>query len=334
MSDSRPSDFDVTGTVQVSCPHTVCEAVHDIFAQLYPDHSFDKIAAAFEVFRRLFVGELPGFRGCDTVYHDMQHTLDMTLAMTRLIGGWEKAHEPEEQLGFENASLGIVTALFHDSGYIVKDDDDQSLNGAEYTRVHITRGANFLRQYLPTIGLDDLVEHAAEIIHFTGYEKAVDEIETEDPKHRVVGMLLGTADLMAQMADRCYLEKCRDRLYSEFVLGGVAVQQDGANTNVTYESGLDLLKKTPEFFDTVSRDRLDGAFEGVHKYFRDWFGGEDPYHYSLQQNLSFLERILEHGDWSILRRRPPVFTHSGEAQLEDTQEMVALRLKDIQAAVD
>ena len=36
----------------------------------------------------------------------------------------------------------------------------------------------------------------------------------------MVGHLLGTADMIAQIADRCYLEKCRDRLYAEFVLGG------------------------------------------------------------------------------------------------------------------
>ena len=45
----------------------------------------------------------------------------------------------------------------------------------------------------------------------------------KDPRDIKLGHLLGTADMIAQMADRCYLEKCRDRLYPEFVLGGVAV---------------------------------------------------------------------------------------------------------------
>ncbi|MDH3769187.1 MAG: hypothetical protein OES99_12155, partial [Gammaproteobacteria bacterium] len=226
-TNQRASDFDVTGTVQVSCPNSVCAAIRDIYAQLYPGQSFDTLAQAFEYFRQLFVGEAPGYRGCDTVYHDMQHTLDMTLAIARLIGGYEKAHGPDEQLGFENATLGVVTALFHDSGYILRDDDDQSINGAEYTSIHITRGVEILSNFLPTIGLAHLVAPASEIIHFTGYEKPADEIKTDDPRQRVVGQLLGTADLMAQMADRCYLEKCRDRLYSEFVLGGVAVHLDG-----------------------------------------------------------------------------------------------------------
>jgi hypothetical protein len=39
---------------------------------------------------------------------------------------------------------------------------------------------------------------------------------------RRLGNMLGTADIIAQMADRCYLEKCRDRLFPEFVAGGLA----------------------------------------------------------------------------------------------------------------
>ena len=55
------------------------------------------------------------------------------------------------------------------------------------------------------------------IVHFTGYELDLDKIELDDPRDIICGHLLGTADLIAQMADRCYLEKCRDRLYKEFV---------------------------------------------------------------------------------------------------------------------
>ena len=64
---------------------------------------------------------------------------------------------------------------------------------------------------------------ASMIVHYTGYELDLDTIELDDPRDTLCGHLLGTADLIAQMADRCYLEKCRDRLYKEFVLGGVAI---------------------------------------------------------------------------------------------------------------
>ena len=73
--------------------------------------------------------------------------------------------------------------------------------------------------------------------------------------------LIGTADLIAQMADRCYLEKCRDRLYKEFVVGGVAIENaKPGEYMVRYKSGLDLLKKTPVFYQQVMRDRLHRKF--------------------------------------------------------------------------
>ena len=326
----RASDFDVTGTVQVSSTETVRASVKDIFEQLYPEGEFEPLTTVFEDFRRLFEGDYPGYRGCDTVYHDLQHTLDITLALIRLIGGYERAHT-DAPLGAENTKLALITALFHDSGYILRDDDDR-INGAEYTRTHVTRGAQFMTEYLPTVGLAHMVNPATAIIHFTGYEVQPDTIEVSEPVHRVIGQLVGTADLVAQMADRCYLEKCRDRLFTEFVLGGLIgddntdVEETGTH-EVTYESGLDLLRKTPAFFDNAF-DRLNGPLEGVYKYFKVWFGNEDPYTSSIRQNREYLDKVLEGGDWSVLRRKPPVFTTGGQQQLEDTQEIALLRLRD------
>lgn len=331
-SNRRPSDFDVTGTVQVSDADTVRDSVRDMFTQLYPGSEFEPMSRVFEDFRRLFQGELPGYRGCDTVYHDMQHTLDITLATMRLIGGYERAMRPDTELGPDNARLALITALFHDSGYILREDDD-SINGAEYTRTHVTRSAQFMAEYLPSVGLEHLVEAASSIVHFTGYERNPDDISVPDPIHRLVGQLVGTADLMAQMADRCYLEKCRDRLFTEFVLGGLAIGDNGDGAPaVNFESGLDLLRKTPEFFDSAQA-RLDDAMGGVYRHFSDWFGGRDPYTESIAQNRLYLDRVLEQGDWSILRRKPPVFTTGGQKQLEDTQEIALLRLRD-SAAMD
>ena len=71
----------------------------------------------------------------------------------------------------------------------------------------------------------------------------------DDPVLRRIGEILGTADIIAQMSDRCYLEKCHDRLYPEFVLGGIARRKrpDG-QIKVIYKSGKDLLSKTPAFY--------------------------------------------------------------------------------------
>src|SRR5678815_3569744 len=63
------------------------------------------------------------------------------------------------------------------------------------------------------------------------------------------GQMLGTADIIAQMSDRCYLEKCRDRLYPEFVLGRMAGEARGiAHSLPVYASGEELVNKTPGFY--------------------------------------------------------------------------------------
>jgi len=110
--------------------------------------SVERIAAAFGDFERLFNGQFPGYLGCDTVYHDLQHSLDDTLAMARLLAGYDKSHAPDQRLGADRAVMGIVVALFHDAGYIRQTDDTQHRNGAEFTRTHVSRSANFLARYL------------------------------------------------------------------------------------------------------------------------------------------------------------------------------------------
>jgi len=129
----RRSDYDVTNTVQVSSAVAVRRAVEDLYARNWPNGPIDKLGAAFTDFERLFNGQFPGYLGCDTVYHDLQHTLDDTLAMARLLAGYDKSHAAEQRLGADRAVMGIVVALFHDAGYIRQTDDTQHRNGAEFT---------------------------------------------------------------------------------------------------------------------------------------------------------------------------------------------------------
>jgi len=305
----RRSDYDVTNTVQVSSVASVRRAVEEIFSQTWPSATVDRVSAAFADFERLFTGQFPGYFGCDTVYHDLQHSLDDTLAMARLLAGYDRSHTAEQRLGPERAAMGLVVALFHDAGYIRQTDDTQHRNGAEFTRTHVGRSARFLASYLPTIGMAEWVPVATQIVHFTGYELPFDQIRLDDPRDRKVGHLLGTADMIAQMSDRCYLEKCRDRLYPEFVLGGVALSssEDGG-LKVLYGSGLDILRQTPEFVAETMRTRLDGEFGGAYRYVEAFFGGRNPYMEAIHRNLEYLKQVLQTKRWSMLRREPPCFT--------------------------
>jgi len=138
MTQDRRNDYDVTNTVQVSNPVAVRDAVYVLFSETFPGASFDKLWLAFYDCARLFTGQYPGYNGCDTTYHDMQHTLDMTLALARLVVGYERSVDPAERLGASRAQMVIITSLFHDSGYIRhKERDSDFKNGAEFTLYHV-----------------------------------------------------------------------------------------------------------------------------------------------------------------------------------------------------
>ena len=310
MLNVRRSDYDVTDTVQVSSTDAVREAVEALFRPTWPDTQLAPLQRSFEHFDLLFAGKVPGYHGVDTVYHDRQHTLDITLALARLLVGYERQAEARDRLGGERAVAGLITGLFHDVGYLRRTDERESRNGAEFTLVHVSRGARFLEEFLPQLGLGRWVAVAREIIHFTGYEIPGAQIEAHlsDPRDIAVGHLLGTADMIAQMADRCYLEKCRDRLYAEFVLGGVAMPVSSTgDREVRYASGLDLLRQTPEFAAETRKKRLDGEFRSAYRYLEVLYGGRNPYIEAIDRNIEFLRRVLRSENWRLLRRRPPVF---------------------------
>jgi hypothetical protein len=327
-STHRRSNYDVTDTVQVSSPSSVREAVLELYATTWPGADLEMPGRAIDDFARLFTGTMPGYIGVDTVYHDLQHTLDVVLAAVRLFVGYERTAPDGARLGSERALMGLITALFHDSGYIRETGETEVPNGAVFTRNHVTRSARFIGRYLPTVGLAHWVPMATRIVHYTGYEVPFDEIRVHDPRDRTVGHLLGTADLLAQMSDRCYLEKCRDRLYAEFVLGGIAIYPGTDGIKVNYGSGLDLLRQTPYFVNNMMKERLEGAFGHAYRYMEPLFGGANPYMDAIHQNIAYLEDLMRTGRWPLLRRNPPVYTVNADPmrtvrslmirQLEDT----------------
>ncbi len=301
MASKQHLIMDITGKVDVTDPAAVAVAVTAIFSARYPGEDFSIISRLYEDFNALYGGQFPGFMACETDYHDIQHVLDVSLAMARLLDGYDQSHAKPQQLGPELALIGLVVALFHDSGYIRRRGDSRHLHGAEYTKTHVSRSARFMSEYLPLIDRADIAPLCAKLVHFTGYEFQPDQIELDNPKHRILGCLAGTADVIAQMADPSYLEKCRDRLYPEFEIAGIAREQraDGSE-QVIYASAQDLLVKTPAFIKATITQRLDGHFGGLYHYVAAHFGGNNLYMELLEKNCQHLEDLLSTGDETLL----------------------------------
>jgi hypothetical protein len=309
----RRNEYDVTNQVKTTDAGAVCNEILRIYQELYLDPGPEVLTQAFADLTRLYQGKYPGYVACDTLYHDTQHVLDVTLAMARLMSGYERTAHGTEQFGERLFRLGIITALFHDCGYIRHKKDTRHRNGAEYTLRHVSRGARFLEEYMPNVGMPDLAGVAAQLVHFTGYEIPVQQIKVPGLIFRLLGNLLGSADIIAQMADRCYLEKCRERLYPEFVLGGIARRRNGdGNEEVVFESADDLVIKTPDFHRVASK-RLDESLGGAHRYVQRHFGGQHLYLEEMDRNMRFARTIAEKRDLSLLRRKPPR-TMSGNSE--------------------
>ena len=293
----RRSDRDVADTVQTTDPAAVCAEVTRIARSLFPAAPAPALERAFIDASRMYRGEHRDYQACDTEYHDIQHVLDVTLATARLMDGYQRGgRNGYPALTKEVYLVGVLAALFHDFGYLRRRNDHKHKNGAEYTLIHVSRGASFLRSYARELGIEErLACAAATLVHFTGYERPVESIRVGDETLRRIGLMLGSADIIAQMSDRCYLEKCRDRLYPEFVLGRIP----------SFESAEDLVMKTPRFYEGACK-RLEEKLEGCYELAGLHFGGPNLYLDTMRKNIDYARTVADAGEVQTrLRRRPP-----------------------------
>jgi hypothetical protein len=299
---NRRNHYDVTGRIFIADPRIVCTEVCALLRERYPCVDPQPVEHAFDVFARLYAGELSGYHGCDTWYHDAQHSLDCTLVMARLLDGHERDVAAAERVGERRAVLGLITALFHDVGYIRRTTDAER-NGAEFTLFHVRRSADFLAGFLPTVGFADEAGMTGQLVHFTGHEIALDRIGVDHPLDRRLGFLLGTADILAQMSDRCYLEKCHDCLYPEFEICGLGGQPRDEAPNPIYSSPEDLVRRSPGFMDQTWHERVDGYFEGVYRHAETHFGNGNRYVEAIHKRRSQLDEALERDEITTALRR-------------------------------
>ena len=305
----RRNDHDVTDSIRTTDANQVRGEVMRVFRSLYdgkpPRSTPAAIERAFDDLTGVYRGDDELYQACDTEYHDIQHVLDVTLAMARLMDGYERSRNGSQSLSAEHFALGVVTALYHDFGYLKKRADRRHRYGAEYTLSHVSRGSKHLGGYMKKLGFKRLAGPASVLVHYTGYERPAETIPVNDSLLRRVGHMLGTADIIAQMSDRCYLEKCRDRLYPEFVLGGLAEKKlANGRKQVLFSSGDDLVRKTPAFYLNAAK-RLDLQLARAYEYAERHFRGQNLYVEEMQKNVRYAQTVAHAPDTDMLRRTPP-----------------------------
>jgi len=240
---------------------------------------------------RIFRGDHPGYKACNTLYHDLEHTMDTFLALGRLMHG---AYVSGRSLDPKSIVLGLITALMHDIGYIQQADDDAG-TGAKYTYVHVSRGVDFMKEHLPERGLThEEILVCRNMIRYTDPEANLEKLEGETDDEHIVGSMLGVADLLGQMASRIYLEKLLF-LYCEFEEAVIS----------EFEDERDLLRKTLTYYEATRdkiRNELNGADCFARPHFRDrWDIDHDLYAEAIERNLAYLQRILDDPEQNYLK---------------------------------
>jgi hypothetical protein len=269
--------------VNMENPQSILDEVQTIASMMFKEFDFDILNHIFQDIVRLFRGEYPGYRKCNTEYHNLKHTTDTFLAMARLVHG---AFVSGEKFTSNQVTLGLTCALMHDTGYIQTLDDEMG-TGAKYTGMDTKRSIVFMDRYIANSGFSKkYFTNYPDILICAGLDAEIRKIQFDSRQTEIMCKMLGTADLLGQMADRTYLEKLLF-LYYEFKEGGV----------MGYANELDLLKKTMDFYD-MTQKRFTNVLGGMNKYMRyhfktRWNVDKDLYMDSIKRHIHYLEFILK-----------------------------------------
>ena len=261
----------------------VVEEIGRIFTYHYSAEAALGLQLAYERVRALFAGEFPGYRACLSGYHDFRHTMDIVLAAARLLDGCN-LERPFLSEGL--AANLLVAAFLHDTGYVQPEWDTEG-TGAKYSQDHEERSIAFLTEHAELFEIDpDALPVLTRLVEATDLKQDFSAIAFAEDQERLAGAILGSADLLGQMADREYLEKLLF-LYYEFREAGVP----------GYSTEFDILRKTHDFYSVIRR-RLEesylGVYAAVRAHFRERHGvDENLYMVAIDRQMRYLETIIE-----------------------------------------
>ncbi len=279
--DNRVKLYDIVDPGQ---PSDVFAEVRTLIHRCDPDFDFTIFLKAFADVECLFRGEYPGYRASNTKYHDLAHTCSVVLAAARLIFG---AMIEGRIISHRAIQIGLIASLFHDVGLIQTENDTKG-TGAKYTVGHEERSIEFMQDHFADGPLPpEDVAVCAQCIHCTILTESPADIEFPDDEMKFMGQVTGTADIVAQMADRHYLEKLL-LLFLEF--------QEASLPG--FDSALDLLEKTKEFYNYAARKRLSEELGDIAPLMRSHFNARwnidsDLYAESITHNIRYLDDALE-----------------------------------------
>lgn len=254
----------------------------------YADKAF--VSKAFFWVLNSFGGNYRDYQSIDARYHDLEHTLQVTLCMVRLLHGRHLA-KARPEISHRLFKLGLLAILLHDTGYL-KTKDDTEGTGAKYTLIHVSRSADFAALLLDENGYPhgdiSAVQH---MIRCTGVNVKLDEIPFLDEAERIVGYSLGTADLLGQMAAADYVDKL-PTLFQEFEESD-KFNADNPTPRMVFSSAQDLISKTPGFWSFYVLPRIKNDLHGLYTFLNQPFpDGPNYYIEHIEDNMKRVQELI------------------------------------------
>lgn len=265
------------------CPEDIFKEIKLIITLLADEYDFDFLDLAFDNIQKIYTGRFPGYQASNTSYHNLDHIMAVALALVRIIHG----SHIHDNVVFEAKILecGLIAAFFHDSGLIQKKSDNEG-TGAKYTKLHEERSIQVVREYLTSVGRSERMGRlCGQMIQCTKLSNNPRELVFDSEGVRQVGYILGTADIIAQMADRVYLERL-PLLFDELQEGGIP----------GYVSPVDIYHQTVTFFRAVIKKRLFEEFDGIvdtvrYHFQHRWNIDQNLYINAIENNINYIEYL-------------------------------------------
>ena len=275
--------------VAMESPEAVHSEILHILSLINTEIETVSVSRVFRFTVDLYEGEVQNYKACNTHYHNLHHITDTYLAMARLLHG---ARLSGEDFSEREIFLGLTGALMHDCGMIQETCDTEG-TGAKYTQDHVRLSMDFVAKHAAALLISDQeTKDLRDMILGTDLMVDFAKITFSSSKIELLGKILATADLIAQMADRTYLEKLLF-LYHEF--------REAEMGN--FKNEVDFLHQTLNFFelsDKRFKETLDNASRFMLPHFKARWGiNENLYILSLENQRKFLEKILADTNISI-----------------------------------
>jgi len=211
----------------------------------------------------------------DALYHNLEHTMLVTLAGHDILRGRALLHShvsPKDYAHF------IIACLMHDIGYVrgilKQDGKDGYIVDPSGRKVQLAKGASDAALFLYHVDRSKLfVLERTELMEGIDGPRIARAIEyTRFPNNHCrggedgdeIGLLLRAADLIGQLGDPHYIRKA-NALYYEF-------EETGLNKQLGYASPADLVNLYPQFYwkSVYPRIQLATRYLNVTSSGRQW----------------------------------------------------------------